>query len=284
LLLTVTVQLPVPLQAPDHPTKLEPAAGLALSVTFVPVAKLALHVVPQLIPAGVLVTVPVPLPDSVTVNVSLLATDAAKVAVAERLPLTVTVQVPVPLHAPDHPVNVELAAGVAVRVTLVPSLKLALQVVPQLMPDGLLVTVPVPVPANVTDSDEVPKLKVADTEVSAVIVTVQDPVPLHAPPQPVNTESVFGTAVKVTFVFSLKLALQVVPQLIPAGVLVIVPAPVPELVTPRVKDPGPVGVGDDVKPAHPVRTAIRPTRQAPPRIDLGNNIDPTPPQLKRARN
>jgi hypothetical protein len=49
--------------------KVEPASALAVSVTGVPVAKPAEHVVPQLIPAGLDVTAPVPLPAFVTVNV-----------------------------------------------------------------------------------------------------------------------------------------------------------------------------------------------------------------------
>jgi hypothetical protein len=52
--------MPVPLQAPPQPVKLHPAAGVALSATCVPVAKLALHVEPQLMPDGELVTVPPP--------------------------------------------------------------------------------------------------------------------------------------------------------------------------------------------------------------------------------
>jgi hypothetical protein len=63
----------------------------------------------------------------------------AKVAVTEVLEFIVTVQVgDVPEHPPDHPVKVELVAGLAVRVTTVPALKL--------VPAGLLLTVPVPVP------------------------------------------------------------------------------------------------------------------------------------------
>jgi hypothetical protein len=58
----------VPEHAPVHPVKIEPAPGFAVSVTGVPTVKLALHVCPQLIPAGVLVTVPVPVPESVTVR------------------------------------------------------------------------------------------------------------------------------------------------------------------------------------------------------------------------
>lgn len=43
-------------------------AGLAVSVTFVPLEKLALQVPGQLIPLGLLVTVPVPEAGEVTVN------------------------------------------------------------------------------------------------------------------------------------------------------------------------------------------------------------------------
>ena len=51
----------------------------------------------------------------------------------------VTVQVvDVPEHAPDQPAKVEFAPAVALRVTDVPALKV--------VPDGLLVTVPLPAP------------------------------------------------------------------------------------------------------------------------------------------
>ena len=58
----------VPEHPPVHPVKVEPSLGFAVSVMDVPVAKLALHAEPQLMPAGALVTVPVPLPESVTVS------------------------------------------------------------------------------------------------------------------------------------------------------------------------------------------------------------------------
>lgn len=72
------------------------------------------------------------------------------IAVTVVLAESATVHVPVPLHAPDQPANVELALGVAVNVTEVPLAKLALHVCPQLMPAGLLTTVPVPVPESCT--------------------------------------------------------------------------------------------------------------------------------------
>ena len=65
----VTLQAPVPLQAPLQPANVEPAAGIAVKVTTVPLVKLAEQVAPQEIPAGELTTVPVPLPLSITVRV-----------------------------------------------------------------------------------------------------------------------------------------------------------------------------------------------------------------------
>jgi hypothetical protein len=58
----------VPEHAPVHPVKVEPSLGFAVNVTDDPVVNLALHVSPQLMPAGALVTVPVPLPEFVTIS------------------------------------------------------------------------------------------------------------------------------------------------------------------------------------------------------------------------
>jgi hypothetical protein len=58
--------------------------------------------------------------------------------------------VPVPLHAPDQPENVDPVLGVAVSVMEVPAAKPALHVWPQLIPDGALLTVPEPLPASTT--------------------------------------------------------------------------------------------------------------------------------------
>jgi hypothetical protein len=145
----VTVHVPVPVQAPLQPVKVAPAEGVAVRVTAVPLLNDAEHVVPQLIPAGALVTVPDPAPARLTVS----AKDCrAKVAVTELAEFIVTVHVPVPVQAPLQPMKVAPAEGVAVRVTAVPLLNDAEHVVPQLIPAGALVTVPDPAPARLTVS------------------------------------------------------------------------------------------------------------------------------------
>jgi hypothetical protein len=150
LALSVTVHVEfVPLHAPDHPANDEFVAGVSVNVTRVPILKLALHVVGQLIPAGLLDTVPAPVPARVTVSIGAFVLN---VAVTCSLELSVTVQVAlVPLQPPpDQPAKDELVAGVSVSVTGVPTAKLALHVGAQLIPAGLLETVPVPVPAKRT--------------------------------------------------------------------------------------------------------------------------------------
>ncbi len=55
--------MPVPVQPPPlQPVKVEPAAGVAVSVTTVPVGNAVEQVAPQVMPAGALVTVPLPVP------------------------------------------------------------------------------------------------------------------------------------------------------------------------------------------------------------------------------
>jgi len=197
---------------------------------------LALHVLPQLTPPGEDVTVPVPVPAFVTLNENVEA--LLKVAVTERAAVIDVVQVPVPVQAPLQPANVEPLAAAAVRVTDVPLEKFAPQVVPQLIPAGDEVTVPEPVPAFVTESANVVAelLNVAVTARAAVIDTVQAPVPVHAPDQPANVEPDVAAGVNVTDVPLEKLALQVDPQLMPAGDEVTVPVPVPDFVTARLND------------------------------------------------
>jgi hypothetical protein len=156
-----------------------------------------------------------------------------KLAVIAVAALTVTWQVPVPAHGPPlQPSNTEPGAGLAVSVTVVPELKLATQVAPQLMPAGEEVTVPVPLPARLTVRLNAPTAKVAVTLAAALIVTTQVPVPAHPPPdQPLKVEPGPGVAVSVTTVPESKLATQVAPQLIPAGDEATVPVPPPALFT-----------------------------------------------------
>jgi len=253
---SVTVQAPVPEHPPPlQPVKVEPAAGAAVSVTAVPLAKLAVHVAPQVIPTGELVTVPLPVPALLTVSAKL---GRLKVAVTVVAAESVSTQAPVPEHPPPlQPLKVEPAAGVAVSVTTVPLAKLAEQVAPQLIPAGALVTVPLPVPALLTVSAKLGRAKVAVTVVAAKTVTVQAPVPEQPPPlQPLKVEPAAAVAVSVTAVPLGKLAEQVAPQLIPAGELVTVPLPVPALETVRVKVCG-------VKVAVTVVAAETVTVQAP---------------------
>jgi len=75
---------------------------------------------------------------------------AVKLAVTDWDPDVGRVQAPVPVHAPLHPPKEKPAAGVAVNVTCVPAGKVLVQVVPQLIPAGLLVTVPEPDVVTVT--------------------------------------------------------------------------------------------------------------------------------------
>jgi hypothetical protein len=72
------------------------------------------------------------------------------------------------------------------------------QVAPQSIPAGVLVTVPVPVPARVTVSANVTTVNVAVTLRAWLIDTVQPPVPVHAPLQPVNVWPAAAVAVSVT--------------------------------------------------------------------------------------
>ena len=64
----VRVQVPVPVQPPLQPVNAEPASGVAVNMTEVPLPKSAAQVAPQVIPAGALVTVPVPVPALETVR------------------------------------------------------------------------------------------------------------------------------------------------------------------------------------------------------------------------
>lgn len=119
-----------------------------------------------------------------------------------------------------------------------------LQVAPQSMPAGALVTVPAPLPAFDTVSAAV-ATNVAVTLVASTTSTWHGPeVPEQAPLQPAKRAPDAAVAVSVTVVPSATVVLQAVPQLIPAGALVTVPPPT--LSTVRVF--GPAGVPTTVSP------------------------------------
>ena len=96
-------------------------------------------------PGGFDDTTPRPLPASTT----RIELSTAKFAVTLTAVETVIVHVPVPLHAPLQPTNVEPVIGVAVSVTIVPLMKDSEQSVPQSMPAGDDVTVPFMLPPSV---------------------------------------------------------------------------------------------------------------------------------------
>src|SRR5689334_24288401 len=77
---------------------------------------------------------------------------AVKVAVTERSTPIGTSHAPVPEQAPLQRENCEPEAGVATRWTLCACTNWNAQVEPQLIPEGVLETVPVPVPARLIDS------------------------------------------------------------------------------------------------------------------------------------
>jgi hypothetical protein len=161
-----------------------------------------------------------------------------KVALTDFAASMVRLHAPVPLHAPLQPAKVEPESGVAAKLTTVPFAKLAEHVVPQEIPDGVLVTVPVPAPLLATVRVKGPgfAVKFALTDFAASMVTLHAPVPLQAPPQPANVELEPGAAVKLTTVPLAKSAEQLEPQAIPGGELATVPVPVPLFVSVRVKD------------------------------------------------
>ena len=102
---------------------------------------------------------------------------------------SVKLHVPVPEQVPPlQPVKLLDCVPTALRVTTVPVFNVSLQVdtdVPQVMPP-LRVTVPLPSLETVKVFLVLTAVKVAMTVLGASMVTVQAPVPLQLPPQPVK--------------------------------------------------------------------------------------------------
>lgn len=156
------------------------------------------------------------------------------VAVTLVAALSVTGQVLVPEQAPLQPAKTEPLPGVAVSVTDVPGAKDAEQVpAVQLSPLGDETTVPAPVPVSATVSAYWEGTEnEAETEVAALRVTWQVPVPEQAPLQPPKLEPLPGVAVRVTTVPCAKVAEHCpVVQPMPAGAELTVPCPLPARLT-----------------------------------------------------
>jgi hypothetical protein len=166
---------------------------------------------------------------------------ATKTAVTDVLELTVTVHVPVPVHAPCQPVNSAPEPAVAVSVTLVPGGYPSLQSPGQSIPGPD--TLPLPLPPRETVNDAL-ATKTAVTDLLESIVTMQVPVPVQSPCQPVKTAPGLAAGVKVTPAPKGYDALQVPGQLI--EVPVTVPGPVTWTVS----------VGG---PANPAETVLSPS-------------------------
>ena len=140
---------------------------------------------------------------------------------------------------------------------------------------GAEVTDPVPVPARVTlrlNCGVGVDVKVA-AHVAFAVTTIDAlaAVPVQLPDQPANVEPRVATADSVTVVFCVKLDVHTLPQEMPAGADVTVPAPVPVRVTVTLNC---VGGG-----AVPNNTDLTCQPSPPPLLALQASIfpPPTPP-------
>jgi len=155
-----------------------------------------------------------------------------KVAVTERDWAIVTVQVSLPEQSPDQPSNVDMLSGVAVSVTVSEARNPAVHGVSPVgpvheIPSGSEVTVPTP---STLTLNVPPLSKVAVTERTLFIETMQVLIPLHAPLHPVNTWPDIAVAVNVTEVVASKICVHAVPfvgpsQSMPTGSDVTLPFP-----------------------------------------------------------
>ncbi len=158
-----------------------------MSVSTVLRAKTAPHAVPQLMPAGLLVTVP--FPDTPTAIGDCVTGAPPNAAVTARGRVIGTTQAPAPLHAPAQVTG--WLAGVSVTSTPAPNA--ATHAGPQSMPGTSEPTEP-PAVATASAYTVSGGANVAVTEWGAPIVTVHAPVPEHASPQPPNVHPGVGMA------------------------------------------------------------------------------------------
>jgi hypothetical protein len=116
--LIVSMHERAPVQAPLQPPNVEPVLARAVRVTLLFNPKVELHVAPQLMPVGELVTTPLPVPAGVTVTVGAPAGGVvSKLAETLVAAFIATTQDPVPLQAPPQPVKVDPLVAAAASVT-----------------------------------------------------------------------------------------------------------------------------------------------------------------------
>ena len=213
----------MPVHDPSHRVRIQPFAGVATSVTVDPAGSEALHVAPHAIPGGVLLTVPRPLVVTTSGNDEGPSTKRAD---ATRGALIVTAHVlPGPEHAPLQPANTQPLAGAAVRVTCAPTRNPAVHALPQEMPAGALVTVPLPSTETASGCEVAPPKEAVTPRSPSTVTTQVGAVPEHTPPQPRNDDPASGVAVSVTCVPRSNDELHAVPQSIPVGSEVTRPFP-----------------------------------------------------------
>ena len=152
--------------------------------------------VPQLMPPCAVVTMPPLAPTTVSVYCASVTNEAPTDSACDMVTMHVVLA---PEHAPDQPANTDPPVALAVRVTDALALNWALHVVPQLMPDGTLVTVPAPLTRTFKPKVAAPAnwaftIVVADTVTEHVVL-----VPVQAPDQPTNAPPL-GLAVRITLV------------------------------------------------------------------------------------
>src|SRR5262249_15665992 len=103
------------------------------------------------VPSIVTIVPPCVVPNSGNTELIVGGTVGWNVAGTARAAVIANVHVLVPEQAPDQPVNFDPASAVAVRTTEVPMASCCKQSTPQLIPAGLLTTLPDPDPALVMD-------------------------------------------------------------------------------------------------------------------------------------
>jgi phage tail protein X len=177
---------------------------------------------PQLIPAGELVTVPEPVPERVTVSVRVIVLNEATHDLAAVIVTAPSAQSASPLQ----PANTDPVPAVALRVTVLLPGNASLQSVPQVIPAGVEVTEPDPLPVFDTLSGTGGRVKVAVHDTAADIVTIPS-AQSAAPDQPMKVEPAAAVAVSATWVAPGKASAQSVPHAMPDGTLVTLPLPDP---------------------------------------------------------